>query len=449
MTIIRRIRPLITSILILSAAPFAAAAGPDQGPKDKPFLRADLSLGADMFQRRYVNPSIRFALPFGPARFFADMTFEQLSNRDVEGELDIHLRSGLLVQAHPLLAFEGVLDHLSRHQTSMSNPVIFDVNEVVGRAWVGTPSLRAALGGGFYIGKQAGYSSLWTADVEARHIADTEFSFWAGYKFIDGGRRVYGLELSAGVAAGADLFIRRERRYQLDPITLIGIRFHAVEDAGSMVDKARLLIGALPFDGRHKLLGSEELRLAFMKRPGSRVLLTVAGDIPVLKTKPFFGSFRPNLLSYPLAIEYERSVGKGYYALGWFRFRTDLPLDIPQPFESRLSAGVGFRNQTDFDRLDRPVRFEVLGGRELMGGWQGWLKAGINTVGRESVGADVVASTAPGERRLKAEVFFNLDRGVHIRPFVGFESTSEPANADPRAPSSRRFQMGITVLEWF
>jgi hypothetical protein len=336
---------------------------------------------------------------------------------------------------------------MCRHITSAVNPAFLDANEVLAKVWTGTDAWRAAVGGGGFIGKNRAYRSLLTADFRAKRVWGTELSLEAGLKLVNGEKLYHDLELAVAVAENVDLFVRNVRPYGLDPVTYLGLRFSSRGTSASFVDAYSFRLGLYPFFDGIKAVGETAARLRFFDRPTSRLLLSLAATIPVQRGNAFFGRFRPDRVIYPVAVEYERALAGGFYATGYFRYRVDMPIDVPERFDSRLSAGLGLRNQRHFERLERPIRFEVFAGREFDRGYEAMGRAGLNTVRRRvDAGFEVYAFLRPADQDYRGELFLEFGTGVRVRPFVAVEFLSLTPEEDPL---KGKFLFGVTLLRWF
>ncbi|MDH4198586.1 MAG: hypothetical protein OEW05_14320, partial [Candidatus Aminicenantes bacterium] len=249
------------------------------------------------------------------------------------------------------------------------------------------------------------------------------------------------------MAEGVDLFVRNVRPYGLDPVTYLGLRFGSRGSAASFVDAYSFRLGMYPFFDGIKAVGDTAARLRFLDRPTSRLLISLAAIIPVQRGNAFFGRFRPDRIIYPVAVEYERCLPGGLYATGYFRYRVDMPIDVAERFDGRLSAGLGLRNQRHFERLERPFRFEVFAGREFDRGYEALGRAGLNTTGRRvDAGFEIYAFLRPGDREYRGELFVEFGDGVRLRPFVALEFLSLTPEEDPL---KGKFLFGLTFFKWF
>ena len=432
---------------LLLAVAIRGLAGQASALAARPESEAELHIGTDARQRRFFQPAFRFLFPLGGFNLTTSVAFEHVTNGRLEGRVDFWLGAGLIKSLGGASSLEVSLNHMCRHITSAVNPAFLDANEVLAKVWTGTDAWRAAVGGGGFIGKNRAYRSLLTADFRAKRLWGTELSLEAGLKFVNGQKLYHDLELAVAVAENVDLFIRNVRPYGLDPVTYLGLRFISRGTSASFVDAYAFRLGVYPvFDGI-KAVGDTAARLRFFDRPASRLLLSLAATIPVQRGNAFFGRFRPDRIIYPVAVEYERSLAGGLYATGYFRYRVDMPVDVPERFDGRLSAGLGLRNQRHFERLERPFRFEAFAGREFDRGYEAMGRAGLNTIGRRvDAGFEVYAFLRPGDRDYCGEIFLEFGTSVRVRPFVALEFLSLTPEEDPL---KGKFLFGVAFLKWF
>jgi hypothetical protein len=441
------------SALAIAAAAFLLAlalrgfAGQAAAPVSRPDSQAELHLGTDARQRRFFQPAFRFQFPLGGFSLTTSVAFEHVTNGRLEGRVDFWLGAGLTKSLGGATSIEAGLNHMCRHITSAVNPAFLDANEVVAKVWTGTEAWRAAVGGGGFIGKNRDYRSLVTADLRAARIWGTELSLEAGLKLVNGRKIYHDLELAVAVAEHVDLFVRNVRPYGLDPVTYLGLRFTSRGTTASFLDAYAFRLGLYPFFDGIKAVGDMAARLRFFDRPTGRLLISLAATIPVQRGNAFFGRFRPDRIIYPIAVEYERPLAGGFYATGYFRYRVDMPIDVPERFDGRLSAGLGLRNQKHFDRLERPFRFEVFAGREFDRGYEALARTGLNTTGRRiDAGFEVFTFLRPGDQDYRAELFLESGTGVRVRPFVAVEFLSLTPEEDPL---KGKFLFGVTLWRWF
>ena len=444
---IRRWSVTSVSAALLLALVVQDLAGQAAPPASRPESEAELYIGSDSLQRRFFLPAFRFLFPLCGFRLTTSVAFEHVTNGSLEGRVDFWLGAGLEKSLGGASSLEASLNHMCRHLTSRTNPSVLDTNEVLAKLWTGTDAWRAAVGGGGFVGKNRAYRSLVTADLRAKRLWGTELSLEVGLKLVNGQRLYHDLELAAAVAEGVDLFVRNVRPYGLDPQTYLGLRFSSGGTSASFVDAYSFRLGVYPFFDGIKAVGDTTAWLRFFERPTSRLLISLAATIPVQRGNAFFGRSRPDRIIYPVAVEYERSLAGGLYATGYFRYRVDMPVDVAERFDGRLSAGLGLRNQRHFERLERPFRFEVFAGREFDRGTEAMARAGFNTTGRGvDAGLEFSGFLRPGDRDYRGDLFLEFGNSVRVRPFVAVEFFSLTPEEDPL---KGKFLFGVTLFKWF
>jgi hypothetical protein len=129
-----------------------------------------------------------------------------------------------------------------------------------------------------------------------------------------------------------------------------------------------------------------------------------------------------------------------------------MPTDTALPFESSLGTGILIRNQTDFDRLERRVRFEAGAGYNFRYAYDFSLKFGLNTLPRNGpfFGADVRWGTVSGQNAFELKLFAAFGRDVSIRPFAGLRNIRSLAGGPPISDSFKnRLTAGAGLFAWF
>ena len=86
--------------------------------------------------------------------------YDQRLNGRLRGASDFWLTTGFERRLPGNWSLEATVRHLCRHETSRDNPVIFDVNEVLGILRLREKVFMLGLGFGGYIGKTRDYRRL-------------------------------------------------------------------------------------------------------------------------------------------------------------------------------------------------------------------------------------------------------------------------------------------------
>ena len=443
-------KPTLTVFLLLCLflARVLAGSGFDDFQLSKPKAEAKVELGIDSLERRFYRPKLQFNFPLKSGLIFLKMMYNQRINSRLQGEVDFWLKMGVKRALAENLFLEASLNHMCRHISSEDYSKVLDLNELIGKVWLYHNNYRLGLGLGTYIGGSAAYKGLVLLNIEFPKILNSEFSLVGEVKLVDFEEILHEVELAAGLSEGVDLFIRNAKHYEYKNTTYLGIRLKSDGKAESHVEHLRFRWGYYPFDNTYKAFASKEIKLEFFKTSRRRVLFSFQGMIPILESKGLFaGQFKPERLRYPLSMEYEKRAGDELFVFGYWRYEVLMPIDVAEEFSSNLGAGIGIRNQPNFDRLSKKLRFEFFGGYNFghkydMGG-----AAGINTLKKGfNIGAEFHFRVNPNQLKTDIDIFCEMGRGVRIRPFVRWERRHYFDHEDP---SGNKILFGIQFISWF
>ncbi len=428
-------------------APFTCFAGQDSIAQDKPHVKANIETGADSNERWFFRPYLQFEFPVKRSTIFTEASYYQRINNQLQGEVDFWLKAGFLYDFTSALSLEGSLNHFCRHITSRPYPVIFDVNEVLGRLWYRTQNFTLGFGGGFYIGGHEWYDNLLVLNYKYPNILETEFGIDVELKLINFTQVLYDLEFYISLNHNLDLFVRNTRHYEYDNTTYLGMRFKSGGRADKIIRKLALHTGFFPFDDRHKMQSRIAIDLEFFKTQDRRLQISMTGRIPILSDGVFFGVFRPETIEYPLSLQYERKINNDLFAVGYCLYDVTMPVDVDQTFTSNLGVGVGLRNLPFFEKLDKTIRFDVFGGPNFVHTYDAGASFGVNTVQRP-LNFGLNAKTKVNTDTLDASfvVFGEFGREIKIRVFVGGETTKY---FKKDRSTENRWQFGLSIFSWF
>jgi hypothetical protein len=138
----------------------------------------------------------------------------------------------------------------------------------------------------------------------------------------------------------------------------------------------------------------------------------------------------------------------------WYaRYVVDMPVDKAVRFRSHLATGLLLRNQPEFERLDRPVRFEVAVGYDFAFDFDARVKLGANArlgKGPAQAGAEFALEANAERQSAQAKAFLAFGREVEVRPFVGIRKIAYLAGGPPSPdPFRSRLTFGVVFLKWF
>lgn len=415
--------------------------------RDTPTPAAQLEVGADSYERRYVRPYLRFDFPFKKGSLFTEVDYYQRIDSQLKGEVDFWLKGGLQYELTDTLSLEGSLNHFCRHTTSRSYPIIFDANEVLGRLWYQNHTIKLGFGGGFYIGGSERYDNLMVWNIKYPHILQTEFGIEAELKWINFSEVLHELEFYISLNENLDLFVKNKKEYEYNTVMYLGMRFKSGGPAHHYIRKLNFQTGVLPSYELHKMESILGFDLEFFKRQNRRLQVSLNSRIPILNDKKFLRVFRPDTIDYPLSIQYERKINKDLFGVGYCLYNVVMPVDVDQRFNSSLGLGVGLRNQPFFNKLEKSVRFEVFGGYNFSHTYDAGTRIGVNSVGKSvDFGVDASAQFNPDEFDGSLAFFGECGKEIKVRIFVRGETTHY---FNSRNSSVNKWQFGFSLFSWF
>ena len=353
-------------------------------------------MGADSLERRYIRPRLRFDFPVSFGSFYLDSDYYQRMNGQLQGEIDFWIDLGFNKALSRQWQVALDLNHFCRHTTSFDYPHVLDANELRAEFWFDLSFFRLGLGGGTFLGGNAGYQNLVILNVDWPRILGSEFSLTAETKLVDFKEAFYEFELSIALDPSVDILVRYTKHYFYPKTTYLGLRFNSRGKAGEFIDKAMFSGGIFPDDETQKVFADNEFKLSFFRRQDKQVLLTLNGNIPIRRKDSFLGTFHPEEIKYQAALEYEKKISTEFFGVVYGRYAVHLPVDVDQHFESSLGVGIGLKNQSHFKKLDKSVRFSVYAGHNFSHNYDTGLSLGVNTIAQTiNLGADIQAELNP------------------------------------------------------
>jgi hypothetical protein len=445
-------RLLVVSILTVLALAIPCPSRPED-KSTKPRWTADFraEIGIDSLERRYYRPRFRFSSPvFGAPswRWNAGLMYDQRLNGRLRGASDFWLTTGLERRLPGNWSLEAAVRHMCRHETSRDNPVIFDVNEVLGILRLREKDFTLGLGFGGYIGKTRDYRRLAMISLTLPDVPVGGITIETEVKWINFSQWLYEAGFSVAIGSNTALFLRGARTYRFPAAFYIGFRYASGEAGGRPLENFKFAAGAVPFDERYKLAATGEYRLEVHRKGRSRLFTDVKFSSPVLYGDGFFSQFRPDKLVYGIRGEYEREVGRSLYVSWYAAYAVDMPADKALPFAGSLGTGLKLKNQPNFERLDRSFRFDIAAGWNFKYDEELAFRAGVNTVPEKdfSIGADLECRM-DGRRRAEIDMrlFTNIGRAVAVRPFIGLRNGPSLSRTGPSG--AFKFVVGICLLK--
>lgn len=444
-------------LLAIGLVAFASLAGPPPSrpsdPPPKPVRTADFraEIGIDSLERRYYRPTFRFSFPApgAPAwQWNAGLMYDQRMNGRLRGATDFWLSTGVERRLEGNWSLEAAIRHMCRHETSRDNPVILDINEVLGIVRLREKAIEFGLGFGGYVGKNGDYRRLATASLVLPGFPAAGIALEGEVKWVDFAEWLYEAGFSVALGSNTALFLRGTRTYRFPAGVYLGFRYSSGETGGRPLEHFMFSAGAVPFDEHYKLAATGEYRLEFHRKGLSRLVADVGFSSPVLAGDDFFAQFRPDKLVYAIKGEYEREVGRALYVSWYAVYAADLPADKARPFAGSLATGLKLKNQPYFERLDRRFRFDVAAGWNFKLDEELTVRAGVNTAPGSGVrlGADL-GCRMRGRSRAEIDVRVFADTGgtVTVRPFAGFRNGPSLSGDGPTG--TFKFVVGVGLYK--
>lgn len=425
---------------------FLCAPGLFPAEDQKPQATARLEIGADSLNRRFIRPILEFIFPYGKDQFYFRIDYLQRQNRRLEGEVDFWLTAGFDKHLTRKVGLFAELDHLCRHLTSRYNPEVFDINETTAGFSLNFENAEFKLGGGAYIGKNPDYRYLFLTGIRWTQILDSDFSLGAEIKYVNSSRILYQAEFACAIHPGMDLFLRRERQYEFPDMNYLGLRFKSLAKVPGSIDKLSSRINTVILDHKHKVAVDNNFILTLYEEKDKRLILDITARIPVLETENFLGPFRPDKITYPFILEYEKKLFRDIRFLAYGRYINSMPVDTDMPYDEHLGVGIGFRNQAYFDRLNKTFRIEGRGGLNFSQDEFFALKTGLNTISSPvKLGAESHFQLFGDIITARFDAFAEFGSTVRIRPLVSLEQKWDLGADEAQV----RLFAGIHLLKWF
>ncbi len=426
----------------------------EQADWTKPQAALQAEVGIDSLQRRFFQPRFSFDWPLavlGGSRAVLDVRYLQRINGSQEGTIDFWILAGLETRISDTVSFEGSLDHFCRHLTSVLNPYVLNLNELIGRLWLRREDVELGLGFGPYVGGSRGYNDVMVLDFHLPRFLIPELSLETEWKWTNFRDIYYEAGLSIGLTRGTDLFIRATRDYAYPATAYIGLRFRSAGAVDRILEKFDLETGLYPYFDVHKLLVSGGFRLEFLQATDRRFFVDIDFRTPILSGNGLLGTFWPDHMLYDIAAQYDRALPGGLFGGLYTRYSVDMPVDKPLRFRSGLAVGLALGNQADFNRLDKPLRFDVAAGYDFVFAYDVRIRLGAQVKPRGFVplGADFRLDADNLQQSAEFKVFAALGKDFEVRPFVGIRQITYLVGAPPAELFKNRLTAGFAFLKWF
>jgi hypothetical protein len=278
-----------------------------------------------------------------------------------------------------------------------------------------------------------------------------ELAVEAELKWVNFDEILYAMGLSLELAPATELFLKTVKTYAFDATAYLGLRFLSSSREAHHLASFGFSAGVYPYYDRHKLLVLGNWRLAFLQESGRRFFLDAEFRSPILGGRSFWGEFWPDRMTCDLSAEYEKRI-RGLRASWYGRYFVDLPVDKAAAFRASFATGLALRNQADFDRLEKAIRWELRAGWDFKFDYDLGGKIGLNTVGAKFAEAGCEFRLRANRELSEAEflAFLEFGEDVAVRPFLGLRKIAvlagEPLSPDP---FRRKLIAGLSLFKWF
>lgn len=409
--------------------------------------RMQVETGSDPSGQFYYKPDFRFDLPLPFVTLFAQLYYYQVMNGSLHGQIDYWVLFGLRKDLSRNFKFEASINHMCRHLVFIDNPEVFNLNEIIGRLWFIKKSFMLGLSAGTYIGGTADYKNLFQLDMELPHLFGSKVSLRGEIKVVDYKEVLHEAELFFSIRKNTDIFIRNSRFYGQNDKTYIGIRMKSAGKTGRYIDSLNASTGVYPNYEEHKVVVDGNFKLSFFKTNKRRVIFSTDFTAPILRGETFLGDFNPEKMVYLISLQYLRKISKSLY-LAWFnKYNLDMPVDIEKNHSASLAAGITLKNQVDFNRIKKRVRFDFFAGYNFKYNFTADIKLGASLVKRDffNISTDLQYSFNKEKRLTDIRLFLEVGRNVTFRPFMALEKIKY---LNPGEPVENKFSFGFALFSW-
>jgi hypothetical protein len=129
-----------------------------------------------------------------------------------------------------------------------------------------------------------------------------------------------------------------------------------------------------------------------------------------------------------------------------------MPVDKAVRFRSHTAVGLVVRNQSEFERLDKTLRFEAALGYDFAFKYDARLKLGAHArIGRGAVkaGGEFALEACSALQTGRARAFLSFGKTIETRPFVGIQKVTILAGLPAEnSPFRQSLIFGVTFLKW-
>lgn len=407
--------------IVFALLPFSLHA--DEGANRQNQATLVMEYGLDALERRYYHPTFRFDFPYKWGGIFSEVQYLSRMNGRLQGAIDFWVNAGVQKTLRENLKLELRLNHFCRHDTVRATPYVWNLNEVMGKVALTGRNFDLALGVGGFIGGSEGYRQLAVMNAEWRGFFIPELALAAELKWVNFARVFYEFDIALALNKNTDLFFKNVRHYEFPNASYIGLRYKSAANTAAILDSMKVLVGASPFDEVFKLEVAGGFKLEFFSNSSRRVVAAVDFESPILNGDSFFAQFWPGKMIYDIALDYEKKISPGLFAVWTTHYRLDMPVDEDLPFAASLFTGLAVRNQPDFDELEQDGRFEFAAGYDFKQGleFNGKMGMGIWKSSFLKIFSEMRTQVEAKRIRLDLRLLGSFGRMVEIRPYLGWK----------------------------
>ena len=434
---------LISCIMLI----FVPLQGNDDDNSKRFTGKIHVEFGMDSEKRGYYKPDFRFDLSLPFVDFFAQLNYYQFMDSGLRGRIDYWVFFGLRKNFGNGLKFETSINHMCRHFTSIENREVFNLNEVIGRLWLQNKHYKLGIGAGSYIGGTAKYRTILQLNSELPHILGSQLSMRGELKIVDFKEVLHEVELFLSLSESTDFFLRNERHYALKDNTCIGIRTKSVEKIERYIDSLNASTEIYPDHEDYKVAVKGNFKLSFFKSDNSRLLFSTDFIAPILKGESFLGDFNPEKMGYVISLQYLLKLNQSLYAAWLNKYCLSMPVDRDESYSDSTTTGIALKNQVDFDRVEKKLRFDIFGGYNFKHRFEVGLKLGASFAKKKgyNTGSDFRFTINREKHQMDLKLFIDIGRDVTFRPFFGLEKLTY---LNPRQPTINKFFFGFAFFRW-
>lgn len=409
--------------------------------------RGSIEIGVDSLEQRFFRPRFIYRFNLSSWTLLSDIYLNETMDGDLEGVIDYWINLGLqkTMGKHHI---ELRLNHMCRHNISIYNPEVLDLNEIYIQYGLSSPGIFLGLALGGYTGGSASYRSILKIKTDMTPIKNLGISFHLTLKWVDWKFLLHEAELTFPLNSASSLFIRNARYYELKPNTFVGIRFSTAPPIESILEAMKLEVGVLPGDDDYKTGVRGDFNLNFFQTPRKRLKLSMGFQALLLKADKFFGEFYPDSMEYRVEMEYETLLKPSLF-LSWYnRYYLYTHIDRGIPFQAHLGTGILLKNRRDFDLVENPIGYEVSAGYNFKNHLEGKARMGISLYQKEDFNIQWRTSLYfhKGMISTQIQLMSQWSTTITIRPQLSWgyrQYWEKPGKVD------YRFSFGIALLKWF